>query len=182
LLFTLAISKLQLHTAFVGFVLRPYRAADFERLWQIDQRCFPEGIAYTQMELSGFIARRNAITIVAEMTGSDGKGSETQKAQTEVPPGSIVGFGVAQPFRKTGRIITLDVLPAVRRHGLGAELIVACEDRLRERGCAEIYLETAVDNEPALKLYHKMGYTILRTLPGYYHADGLDAFLLGKAL
>ena len=46
--------------------LRDYRAADFERLWQIDQLCFPEGISYTQMELSGFITKRNAITLVAE--------------------------------------------------------------------------------------------------------------------
>ena len=43
-------------------------------------------------------------------------------------------------------------------------------------------LETAVDNQPALKLYHKLGYRIVRTLPGYYHATGLDAYLMGKAL
>ncbi len=53
---------------------------------------------------------------------------------------------------------------------------------LRQRGCTEMYLETAVDNEAALKLYHKLGYRILRTLPGYYHATGLDAFLMGKEL
>jgi len=163
----------------VDFVLRPYRAADFDRLWEIDQQCFPEGIAYTQMELSGFIARRNAITVVAEHANG---GEDPNSAKQRKQPGYIGGFAVAQPYRKTGRIITLDVLPTARRHGLGSKLILACEDRLRERGCSEIYLETAVDNEAAIKLYHKMGYSILRTLPGYYHAHGLDAFLLGKKL
>jgi ribosomal-protein-alanine N-acetyltransferase len=95
---------------------------------------------------------------------------------------SIVGFAVAQPYRKTARILTLDIVPEARRHGLASRLMEDCEGRLRQRGCTEIYLETAVDNQPALKLYHKLGYAILRTLPGYYHAYGLDAFLMGKTL
>ena len=95
---------------------------------------------------------------------------------------AIAGFAIAQPYKKHGRILTLDILPEARRSGLGSRLLSECEARLRQRSCTEIYLETAVNNEPALKLYHKMGYRILRTLPGYYHATGLDAFLLGKEL
>ena len=57
-------------TAHVHCNLREYRADDFERLWQIDQMCFPPGISYTQMELSGFISRRNAITLVADVAES----------------------------------------------------------------------------------------------------------------
>ena len=166
----------------MDFVIRPYRAADFDRLWQIDQECFPEGISYTQMELSGFITRRNAITIVAEVATAGEHDCGTKATQQDLSAGAIAGFAIAQPFRKTGHIVTLDVLPGARRHGLGSMLVGACEDRVRQRGCTEIYLETSVDNVPALKLYHKMGYTILRTLPGYYHAHGLDAFLLGKGL
>jgi len=170
------------HTSPVDFVLRLYRSADFDRLWQIDQACFLPGIAYTQMDLFGFITRRNAITIVAEFPRPDQDQAKSKPTDIATQPDSIAGFAIAQPFLKTGRIITLDVLPEARRHGLGSKLVVACEDGVRQRGCKEIYLETAVDNEPALNLYQKMGYRILRTLPGYYHAHGLDAFLLGKAL
>ena len=67
---------MRLQTAQVSFILREYRAVDFERLWQIDQLCFPQGISYTQMELSGFITARNAITLVAEF---DELHSEQQK-------------------------------------------------------------------------------------------------------
>lgn len=170
-----ALPKLCLHpqTDSVDFVIRPYRAADFDRLWQIDQACFAPGIAYSQMELSGFITRRKAITLVAEQAAADHR-----------PPGegSIAGFAIAQPYKKHGRILTLDVLPEARRSGLGSRLLQEAEARLRQHRCTEVYLETAVDNDPALKLYHKHGYRILRTLPGYYHATGLDAFLMGKEL
>ena len=177
----------------MDFTLRPYRAADFDRLWQVDQACFAPGIAYSQMELSGFVTRRNAITLVAERAATDQhrevQPSHPAKEGRERAPGpqystddAIVGFAIAQPFKKHGRILTLDILPEARRWGLGSKLMLACEERVRQHGCTEMYLETAVDNEAALRLYHKLGYRILRTLPGYYHATGLDAFLLGKEL
>src|SRR5450756_2273744 len=119
----------KLQTADVQFNLRDYRAADFERLWQIDQLCFPQGISYTQMELSGFISRRNAITLVAdcdelrydqaELSGAGlppdnglkarvakAGPSETAEKQT------TAGFIIAHPVRgKAGRILTLDIVP-----------------------------------------------------------------------
>jgi [ribosomal protein S18]-alanine N-acetyltransferase len=157
-------------SADVAFVIRDYRAADFDRLWQIDQLCFLPGIAYTQMELSGFISRRNAITLVGEF----------QNTGTENP---IAGFVIAHPIRrKYGRILTLDILPEARRSGLATKLMNACEERLRSLGCGEMYLETAVNNEPALRLYRKLGYEVLRTLPEYYSSHSLDAYLMGKRL
>ncbi len=163
-------------TADVEFNLRDYRAADFDRLWQIDQLCFPDGISYTQMELSGFITRRNAITLVAESDELCSDGDEPSACQ-------IAGFVIAHGVRKkAGRILTLDIVPAARRLGLGSLLMDECERRLRIFGCKEMYLETAVNNEPALRLYRKLGYQILRTLPGYYASHSLDAFLMGKAL
>ncbi len=124
------------------------------------------------MDLNGFIMKRSAITLVGELQASD--------AGTD--PG-IAGFIVSHSIRRQyGRILTLDILSEARRSGLATALMNAAEDRLRSLGCQEIYLETAVDNEPALRLYHKLGYTILRTLPEYYSSHGLDAFQMGKQL
>ena len=154
----------------ITFTIRDYGASDFDRLWRIDQLCFPLGIAYTQMELSGFITRRNAITLVGEL----------QPVAADDP---IAGFVITHPIRrKYGRILTLDIVPEARRYGLATQLMNAAEDRLRSLGCSEVFLETAVDNEPALCLYRKLGYEILRTLPEYYSSHGLDAFQMGKRL
>ena len=152
------------------FVIRNYRASDFDRLWKIDQMCFPPGIAYTQMDLTGFITRRKAITLVAEFPS----GSEFASG--------IAGFAVAQPIRNIGRIVTLDILPEARRSGLATRLMQGCEARLRAGACQQVYLETAVNNEPALLLYERLGYEILRTLPLYYPTHSLDAYLMGKIL
>lgn len=163
------------------FNLRDYRAADFERLWQIDQLCFPQGISYTQMELSGFITRRNAITLVADC--AELRYDHAELSETVAGIRTTAGFIIAHPVRgKAGRILTLDIVPAARRMGLASLLMDECERRLRSFDCKEIYLETAVNNEPALRLYRKLGYQILRTLPDYYATHSLDAFLMGKPL
>ena len=182
------------------FILRDYRAADFDRVWQIDQLCFPQGISYTQMELSGFITRRHAITLVADIDLHSGQGkfpvagvqagnglnpyaSAAELPETMAGPEKIAGFIIAHPLRgKAGRILTLDIIPSARRLGLASLLMNECERRLRSVGCKGLYLETAVNNEPALRLYRKHGYQILRTLPDYYSSHSLDAFLMGKAL
>jgi ribosomal-protein-alanine N-acetyltransferase len=154
----------------VDFVIRNYRPADFDGLWKIDQTCFPPGIAYTQMDLTGFITRRKAITLVAEYTPGGAF------------DGGIAGFAVAQPVKKVGRILTLDIQPQARRFGLATRLIQECEARLRDASCQQVYLETAVINEPAIRLYSKLGYQILRKLPLYYSTHALDAYLMGKLL
>ena len=164
------------HSAEAAFSIRDYRPDDFETLWQIDQRCFVAGIAYSQLELSSFITKRSAITLVAEFRPANSDESASPKEP-------IAGFVVAHAIRhKYGRILTLDIVPEARRSGLGTKLMCACEERLRSSGCNEIYLETAVDNEPALRLYRKLGYQIVRTLPEYYASHSLDAFQMAKQL
>ena len=50
----------------MAFHLREYRKEDFDRLWAIDQACFPPGISYSRFELMSYIKRRKAFTVVAE--------------------------------------------------------------------------------------------------------------------
>jgi len=172
-------------TAGVRFIIRSYQASDFARLWQIDQLCFPAGIAYTQMDLTGFIMKRNAITVVAEIQPANAVADSKDDQGTDASAGhaSIVGFVVAHPIRgRTGRILTLDIVPEARRYGLASRLMQECEQRLRTVGCNLVCLETAVNNEAALGLYHKLGYQIVRTLPKYYSSQSLDAFLMAKRL
>jgi ribosomal-protein-alanine N-acetyltransferase len=142
--------------------LRDFRNSDFERLWKLDQDCFPRGISYTRNELMHYMTRRGAFTLVAE----EGE--------------FVLGFLVAQEDRRSlGHVITIDVHSGARRKGIGLMLMEAAEARLRERGCVGMYLETAVNNEPAITFYKRQGYAVLQTIPHYYRND-LDAFLMGK--
>ena len=83
--------------------------------------------------------------------------------------------------RGIGHIITIDVLPAARRSGVGSRLLVAIEERLQNAGVTRVFLETAVDNQAALSFYKRHDYFLVKTVPRYY-SNGLDAFVLEKDL
>jgi [ribosomal protein S18]-alanine N-acetyltransferase len=155
--------------ALVRFTLRDYRPDDFASLWQIDQSCFPPGIAYSRYELSSYIRRQGTFTLIAETCDSEGEGN-------------IIGFLVAEADRRrVGHIITIDVLSSARKQGLGSSLLEAAETRLRSDGCRSIYLETAVDNATALAFYKRHNYSVIQTVPRYY-SNGVDALVLEKNL
>ena len=156
-----------------GFMIREFRRGDFNSLWEIDQKCFPPGISYSQLELLTYMRRLRSFTLVAERSNGSGPGAGD---------GGPVGFIVAEAGRqKTGHVITIVVLEEARRSGLGSRLLVAAEQRLKEAGCRAVFLETAVDNLAALAFYKKHQYFLVKTLPRYY-SNGVDAFMLKKEL
>lgn len=159
----------------MGFLIRQFRKEDFEQLWAIDQECFPAGISYTRIELAFYMRRPRAFTLVAEREGS-------LTPATDQTGRAILGFLVGEgSARGAGHIITIDVRPEARRHRVGTALLEAAEERLRGGGSRHVFLETAVNNAPAIAFYKRHGYELIKTIPRYYKND-LDALLLGKRL
>ena len=122
----------------------------------------------------------------ASADGSDSAGIERVAVKGnlygDVARASISGFIVAEGGRRgVGHIITIDVVAAARRCGVGSLLLRAAEDRLRAAGSFAVALETAVDNVTALRFYKRHGYDVIQTLPRYY-SDGMDALVLQKQL
>lgn len=153
-------------------MLREFKREDFEILWDIDQKCFSPGISYSRVELAAYIQRRGSLTLVAEST----------QTKSAAPGPAIVGFIVAEVDRRgIGHIITIDVLAAARRFGIGSSLLNAAEVSLRAAHCRSVRLETAVDNLAALAFYKRRGYFLERTVPHYY-SNGVDALILRKDL
>jgi len=145
-------------------LLRDYRRSDFETMWELDQACFPPGIAYSRSELRGFLSLEAAETIVAETHGR------------------VVAFVIGWRRRRdTGHVITLDVAAAVRRRGLGRQLVVELERRFRAAGVTRIELETALTNTAAIAFYERLGYRKVAKLAGYY-GPGSHAWKMEKAV
>jgi len=147
----------------VPFAIRDFKPEDFETLWQVDQQCFPPGISYSRQELRVYMRRKGSFTLVA--AGPD-----------DAIAGFIVAFG-----GPTGHIITIDVIAAARRSGVGSLLLQAAEERLQAAGSRAVGLETAVDNLAALSFYKRRGYSVVRTWPRYY-SNGVDALVMRKEL
>lgn len=140
----------------------------------MDQICFDPQLAYSRPELAVYMRRPGAFTLVAESaTGGAGQKGGAQP--------KIIGFIVAEARRRTGHIITIDVLPEARRAGIGSALLQAAEDRLRRAGAAVVELETAVDNAAAIQFYKRKEYFVEKTVPGYY-SNQLDALVMRKDL
>jgi [ribosomal protein S18]-alanine N-acetyltransferase len=150
--------------------VREAQASEFDVLWRIDQRCFPPGIAYSRAELAAYMRLRGSFTLVAAGVAQD-------------PQTGVLGYIVARAVvgKQVGHIVTIDVLPEARRHAIGSRLLKAAEERLQAAGCRNIFLETAVDNLPAIRFYKKFDYFLVRTLPRYY-SNGVDALHLVKEL
>jgi [ribosomal protein S18]-alanine N-acetyltransferase len=159
--------------------LREYLPEDLKELSEIDQQCFPPGIAYDRRELAAYIQRPDTLTLIAEATSSRAKRGETI---APVGPSVIAGFIVARKLKgEIGHVITIDVLPQARRSGLGSQLMAEAERRLQTAGCHAMFLEVAVNNLAAIQFYKRRGYFVLKTIPRYYQGE-LDALLMMKRL
>jgi ribosomal-protein-alanine N-acetyltransferase len=139
-------------------LLRRARLEDLPQLWRLDRICFEAGIAYSQREIRRFLEIPGAESVLADAGGE------------------LAGFalGYLDP-PDLGRVVTLDVDPAFRRHGLGRRLLEAILDRLAAAGAARAFLEVDVRNSGAIAFYRERGFRETRRLPSYY-GPGLDAF------
>jgi RimJ/RimL family protein N-acetyltransferase len=66
--------------------------------------------------------------------------------------------------RHIGHVIGMMVRPEARRHGLGAELLVACIDTARRAGLEMLTLTVTAGNAEAVRLYGRHGFVAYGTL------------------
>jgi len=90
----------------------------------------------------------------------------------------IVGYVVTMDLDQLrGKIVSLAVRKEFRGIGIGEHLMRRAIERLREKGKKEIALEVRVSNRVAQRLYEKLGFRIVETIPNYY-SDGEDAYYM----
>jgi [ribosomal protein S18]-alanine N-acetyltransferase len=131
--------------------IRDFRTEDLKELYRIDQICFPPDIAFSQMEIYFYAKQPGGIARIAERQGR------------------ILGFVLAhRENRSSAHVLTLDVVPNVRRSGVGTALMNWLHEELRKQKVAFSVLEVGVLNRAAQRLYEKLGYQYKETLVGYY--------------
>ncbi|MEM1658639.1 MAG: ribosomal protein S18-alanine N-acetyltransferase [Candidatus Jordarchaeales archaeon] len=155
-------------------VIREARHDDLLRVVEINRICLPENYPYYFFQ--HLLESYPECFIVAEVDGE------------------IVGYimnrierGLSSlnpsPFRivKKGHVVSIAVMPDYRRRGIGRMLLERGLQAMRKYGAEEAVLEVRVSNEPAISLYKRIGFVVVKTIKGYYH-DGEDAYLMCKKL
>ena len=90
------------------------------------------------------------------------------------------GFIVYRIVADEAEIITIGVNPEMRRNGIASAMLGIIEKNIKNQGVKKIFLEVALINEPAKKLYENNGYKSVGLRPKYY--DGIDAIIMQKDL
>ncbi|MDE1939068.1 MAG: ribosomal protein S18-alanine N-acetyltransferase [Alphaproteobacteria bacterium] len=99
--------------------------------------------------------------------------------------GDVGGFILARVAGDEAEVLTLAVVPAARRRGIGTILLRAAAEKARQMGAETMFLEVAQANEAAKALYIRLGFAEVARRRGYYGdkvGDGGDAVILSVKL
>ena len=91
--------------------------------------------------------------------------------------GMILGRAIA----REAEVLTLAVEPGMRRGGIGRGLLAGAMVRARALDADAMFLEVAVNNDPAIGLYRAAGFEQVGLRRRYY-ADGTDALVMRVSL
>lgn len=153
-------------TAAGGIITRPMRATDIAEVAELQMQCFigdAADDAWTEGMLTDDIARPDRVWWVA------------------LEHGDIIG--AAGGWVVDGDMQILDVVtgPKARRKGIARRLLVHLGDDGYALGASTASLEVRDGNEPALKLYGRMGFEEIGRRRRYY-PNGTDAIILSARL
>ena len=80
-------------------------------------------------------------------------------------------------FVKKGHVVSVAVIDEHRGKGFGSVLVNEAIKGVKIRQCSELYLEVSCSNNDAVRLYEKLGFSIIQRLKAYYR-DGEDAYVM----
>jgi len=92
--------------------------------------------------------------------------------------GESVAYGGMWLMVDEAHITTFAVLPAWRRRGVGARLLLVLMDLALDLGARVATLEVRISNHPARALYSRFGFRPVGIRPRYYSDNGEDALIM----
>jgi ribosomal protein S18 acetylase RimI-like enzyme len=146
---------------------RLYIPTDFPALYAVEELCFEPPFRFSRAYIRQLIKSADTATWVA-----------LQDAE-------LIGFSIiewpAGQNELTAYIQTLEVHPAFRGRGIGAELLVRAEESARAAGARSIALHVDTENVAAIHLYESRGYA-RQGREEHYYARHRAAFVYAKPL
>lgn len=135
--------------------LRTAVARDVAAILELEIACFSRiEEMFNRRQLRGLIANPRAIVVVAESKDR------------------VLGWsaGLVHRHRQcySGRLYAIAVHPAAQGKRIGQRLIDCILHSLAMRGAQRIFLEVRVNNQEAINLYRKFGFTDQGYLADYY--------------
>ena len=93
---------------------------------------------------------------------------------------TVVGYVGSQSVLGESDMMNIAVSDQYRGRKIATTLVNVLIDRLRKQGNYQLTLEVRISNEPARKLYEKLGFFEVGRRPNYYHNPKEDALILRK--
>lgn len=121
----------------------------------------------------GFLERErwSAASWAGELSASD------RRAWLARVDGEVVAVALFQASGDTADLHRVVVAPSARRRGVAAALLDAGHAWARDCGATRVLLEVRPDNQAAVALYQRLGYTRIALRRDYY-ATGVDAWVM----
>lgn len=155
-----------------NFEIRKFRLTDLNTVVQINRATLPEN--YLPFY---FIMHHNQFPELFLVAESENKIVGYIMCRVEGPDTS--DFADEKVYK--GHVVSIAVLPGYRRIGIASSLLTRAMENMSKRGAKECYLEVRVSNYPAISLYKKLSFKIVRRITGYYR-DGEDAYVMARQL
>lgn len=95
---------------------------------------------------------------------------------------SPCAYVLFQSVCSEGELLRCGVLPKKKRKGLGFALLSSGLENLKNENVNRVFLEVRSENEPAKKLYEKLGFRLLGTRKNYYQKPTDHALIYEKNL
>lgn len=149
---TRPLTELQVAEFAEGIAIRPYTPADLEIVHALNAAAFAHHPEQGRLTLDDLQARMDEswfdpADLILAFAGDQPLGFHWTKRESATE----------------GEVYVLGVAPQAAGRGLGKALLWAGLNHLADVGCTEVGLFVDADNIPAVKLYVKAGFTIVRT-------------------
>ena len=153
---------------FNGTIIRRCEPSDMISVMEINMKTLPEH--YSDYFYESLLADMPESFLVAE---NGGKYVGYIMCKSEFGFSNFKKLG----FVKKGHVVSVAVLDEFRGDGIGSALVEEAFKGVKEKQCDEMYLEVRCSNTDAVRLYEKLGMSVLQRLKSYYR-DGEDAYMM----